>query len=951
MNDKNRADSVASPKTIAGSVYTYSSVEYCWIKEGVNHFLQMEIDDGNDKPNRGSLEKSGSFVRRLQQRLCRRYTSEEIEGEESKFESNFILSFPSSLQILPCQLVVCCGAVGSGKSSVCSALMGEMYPRDDASKGGLHVCGSIAYASQQSWIQNASLRENILFGLPFVSNKYDCVVDACLLGHDFADLPQGEHTFIGEKGLNLSGGQRARVALARAVYADADILVLDDIFAALDAIVAKSIFVRCILNLCRYKTRIIVTHNLDIINHEAVDTSLAALDGNISVVKYREDYDRDRIVKGLSEKIAFYTFSAEAVLQTPALEKNCSFINMEKEALKSFGKLEERAQGKVDASVYKFYLKCLGGLTPIVFLCLVQLFWQSLSVSADFFLSNWSQESASLQVDRLSANILEYAAFSLGSGLTVLIRTVTISYIGFYAAKKMFDQMLMALVHAPMNWHDNNPSGRILNRMSDDQARIDCELPIAVGSVFATLFSVMGDILTVCGVTRGFLLLPLLPTAYVYRRIMNIYLHASREIKRLQSISQSPILTMMSESIDGMCVIRSFGEDAVERLVQKNERLIDNNSNMIYIATGSNAWFVLRIQFIGTTILFLICAITLFLGRSYLSAGLIALSITYGLSISKGLEGLVAVLAWFENNMVCPERIQQYVAVAPEGTLEQRMLFREPTGDKLGSELDDYSSSICGKGSIVYDNVSFSYQPQGDIVLKNISFVIRPGEKVGIVGRTGSGKSSLSMCLFRIAELTSGRILIDDIDISTLNLSTLRMSIQIIPQNPVIFKGKLKDFVDPFSEYADDKIMLALQKSQMVKVISRMILTKAANGSTTIDQYLNFELEENGENLSVGERQMLVLARAILRGASILILDESTANVDYETDKVIQDVLREEFRQATVLTIAHRINTIMSCDRVIVMSQGAIVEIGSPAALIEAPKSVFKDLYHHNVMG
>jgi ABC-type multidrug transport system fused ATPase/permease subunit len=670
--------------------------------------------------------------------------------KDSKFSLNL-----SSLEIQAGDLVIIYGSVGSGKSTLLAAILGEMYSRSQSNF--MNEMTSIAYASQQAWIQNLSVQGNILFGNDFYRHRYERVVDACSLHQDFLELPAYDRTEIGEKGLNLSGGQKARIALARAVYADTDAVLLDDILAALDPMVSRSIFDKCILELLGSKTRLLVTHNEELLNHPAVDMTIHLEKNQIVVqrLKTREQsltssgiksvdsvpYSVLKRYRSADEIAGYFEDNREVVVPTitespKSLSKhrmNLSFNGRLDKTLEnsetpfvspsgtsSSGKLtgeEDREEGRINAKVYMSYINAMGGWRVICALVIIQSTWQCLSVGSDLYLSYWSKESAQQQQSNLNENIAIYATLSLGSGLVVLARTMVVSSAGYRAGKQMFESMLSSLIHAPMHWLDRNPSGRLLNRMGDDQAKVDSNLPFAFGSIFATGFSVAGDLIAVMGITR-YLILVMIPIGYVYLALTETYLKASREIQRLQSMSQSPLITLIAEVSDGIMVIRAFGAESVQRLIIRNQSLIDANSAMAHLAMASSCWFTLRIQLIGTLILAFI-VILAFLSRSFVSAGLLGLSISYGLSVSNSLQMLVMMFAWFENSMVCPERIQQYIDVSPEGTADQDLyhdvinLPGAEAGDRL-PRLGVTQGSMNGwpsQGKIVFDHVRFRYQP------------------------------------------------------------------------------------------------------------------------------------------------------------------------------------------------------------------------------------------------
>jgi ATP-binding cassette, subfamily C (CFTR/MRP), member 1 len=483
--------------------------------------------------------------------------------------------------------------------------------------------------------------------------KYETAIEAASLIQDLDEFPAYDETEIGEKGLNVSGGQKARLGIARAVYSDADVIILDDVLAALDSIVARRVFEQCVVGLLGGKTRLLVTHNDDLLTHSAVDVVITMTNGNMSI-EYRHGTTHEATVSadpdvGVGDGVGTVMARSNSIMRrafplsgryqprpnssiiandataaidntttttssstslTPLpLQKNYSFVDRtNSDTNGASGKLnsaEDRATGRIDRKVYLAYMAALGGIKVLLFLVVVQSCWQTLSVGSDLFLSSWSREDDVKQAENLRYNVAMYSILSLSSGSIVLVRTLTISTIGYRAAKSMFESMLRSLMHAPMNWLDKNPSGRILNRMSDDQSKLDNDLPFAVGSIFATLFSFCGDLLTVMAITR-YLIIVIIPIAYVYLKVTAFYLKASREVQRLQSVSQSPVLTFMSECSEGVYIIRAFGLRCIHDMITKNERLIDENSKIAFLASVSSTWFVLRIQVIGVFILLFI---------------------------------------------------------------------------------------------------------------------------------------------------------------------------------------------------------------------------------------------------------------------------------------------------------------------------------------------------------
>ncbi|TMW67024.1 hypothetical protein Poli38472_012140 [Pythium oligandrum] len=807
-----------------------------------------------------------------------------------------------NIQVKKGDLVVVHGAVGSGKSSLCSALLGEM----DKLSGSVFVRGRVAYYSQQTWIQNMTIRDNILFGKAYDEKKYQQVLIACGLLPDLAQFQAGDSTEIGERGINLSGGQKARLCLARACYSDADVFILDSPLAAVDAVVRSEIFSKCLCGLLESMTIVLVTHAPDIIASEAANYKLEIVDGVVFG-------DRKNVVRRRS---AFATHVSPRKMNT---------VDGDSEAKTDAGKKEEgrlvededRKEGRVSKDVFFQYLSALGGIPAGLLVLVLLSLWQGFQISSDLWLSHWTGQRQGTDGDSHAAfNMMIYALLSLGTVIFVMGRAITLSLLGIRASRHLFERMTRSLLSAPMRFFDANPFGRIINRYGDDMSSVDTMLPMVVGGAVYTGFFILCQLGTAVYAVKilGVFILPL---AYLYVRITLVYLAPSREISRLVQVVESPVLSHVSSSEEGIMVIRAFGPAHVDRTINEAVSLIDN-SNLMWFAEGMVAeWFEMHIQLIGCALLVVIVSALVHM-HEYLSPGLIGLVFTYTLSIQQGLEMLVRAWTFLENQMVSPERILEYVSIPSEGSLKPLVI--EP------------STQWPQQGSIHFDNVVFSYKPGATPVLKNISFDIKNNEKIGIVGRTGAGKSSLTMALFRVNELESGRIMIDGTDISTMPLQSLRSRLSIIPQAPVLFKGPLRSYMDPFDEYTDAEIWEAFEKVEMKDQIG------------ALEGQLSYELSENGENFSVGERQMLCMARAMLTKSRIVVMDEATASIDHATEKKLQHMINRDFKDATVLTIAHRLATVLDSDRIMVLSDGKVVEFDTPHNLVENEGGVFYEL-------
>ncbi|KDO34392.1 hypothetical protein SPRG_01528 [Saprolegnia parasitica CBS 223.65] len=846
-----------------------------------------------------------------------------------------------NLQIKRGEFVLVHGAVGEGKSSLMSALLGEMHKRH----GSVFVGGHVAYFSQQAWIQNLTIRDNILFGKPYDRKKYNAVLDACALSKDLTLFPAGDRTEIGQKGVNLSGGQKARISLARACYSDADIFLLDSPLSAVDAIVSNEIFTKCFLGLLRHKTIVLVTHSPEIIASSYIDRSIELKQGKLLVTEV-EKLDAPLLVSPLKARVGFVkddvvddddapTSRLFDLLLTPSASSpySAEFDGLSYTPVDATEKVyaengapdgrlvqdEERSHGRVSSAVFFNYMKQIGGLPMVLYLITVLSLWQGLSIGSDLWLSKWSASTATESRETFALQapwyLSIYAGLAFGGVILTVFRTLSIYVAGLRASRSLFANMTSALLHAPMRFFDANPLGRILNRYSGDMSTVDQQIPSSLSAMSANIFIVGFSLgTTICVVkSLGLILLPLL---LLYLKVGQFYIQPAREMERVNKTARSPMLNLISEAIEGALVIRAFGPKQVRRFQRLHHHNVDGSNQATWASQVVTQWFSLRIQLISAVMILVISG-ALIAMRSYLNAGLIGLVMNYALTVLPQLESIVRIWSSLETAMVGPERVAEYAAIAPEAP---RVIH--------GATAHDWPTT----GHITFSNMSFRYKEHDALVLKDVNVDIASGEKIGIVGRTGAGKSSLTMALFRINELASGSISIDGVDIKSVGVKTLRSAIAIIPQNPVLFKGTLRNYLDPFSDYGDDQLWDALKKVMLQSRIA------------SVDGQLESHVEENGENFSVGERQMLCMARALLRQARIVVMDEATAAIDHETDQNLQRVIRTAFAASTVLTIAHRLDTVLDCDRILVFDQGRLVQCDTPQQLIDDGTGIFYEL-------
>ncbi|XP_022835137.1 multidrug resistance-associated protein 1 isoform X2 [Spodoptera litura] len=850
-------------------------------------------------------------------------------------------------------LVAIVGAVGSGKSSLLSALLGEM----NKISGRVNTTGSIAYVPQQAWIQNATLQDNILFGKPLDKHKYNNVIDMCALKPDFEVLPGGDQTEIGEKGINLSGGQKQRVSLARAVYCDADNYFLDDPLSAVDSHVGKHIFDKVLgpSGLLKNKTRVWVTHNVSYLAQ--TDLVVVLRDGEVSeagsyqqllekkgafaefLLHHLSDAERtspeelDEIKQDLESKLGTEfqnklqrarSLSESASESEQAAGDRAGSVKRKTpetatpNELKEKNKLieaEKAETGSVKWGVYKHYLMSVGVLSSVITV-LMNLILQVFQVGSNYWLTEWANDdkmlvNGTVDTKRRDMYLGVYGGLGIGQVVSVSVSSLAL-YLGTLAAARALHAALLAgVLRAPsIGFFDCTPVGRVLNRFSKDVDVLDNVLPMTLRGWTSCFFAVLGTLFVISFSTPIFMAV-ILPIGFIYYVIQRFYVATSRQLKRLESVSRSPIYSHFGESITGASTIRAYGVS--ERFVEESERGVDHNQSCYYPSCIANRWLAVRLEMIGNLIIFF-SAMFAVLNRDTISAGLVGLSVSYALQITQTLNWLVRMTSEVETNIVAVERIKEYAET------EQEAAWTVANGPP---------AEWPATGALQLERLTLAYRAGAEPALREVTCAVAPRDKLGIVGRTGAGKSTLTLGLFRIVEAVGGRILIDGLDIAAMGLHQLRSRITIIPQDPVLFSGTLRMNLDPFETFSDEDIWRALEYAHLKPFVQGL------------PAGLRHEVAEGGENLSVGQRQLVCLARALLRKTPLLVLDEATAAVDLETDELIQKTIRSEFAACTVLTIAHRLNTIMDSTKVMVLDKGQLVEYAPPEQLLQDKNSIF----------
>ncbi|XP_058800099.1 ATP-binding cassette sub-family C member 4-like isoform X2 [Phymastichus coffea] len=853
------------------------------------------------------------------------------------------------------KLFIVIGTVGAGKSSLIASVLGELK----LTHGYKMIKGRVSYADQDAWVFGASVRQNITFGQEFDKQRYQEVVNVCALQQDLQQLPQGDQTIIGERGSSLSGGQKARINLARAVYRDAEIYLLDDPLSAVDAHVGKHLFQDCIQKYLTGKTRILVTHQHQYI--KAADAIILLDQGKLyqfvdfnELLSTRHEYttliaedkviDRtdgiinsshlDRRLSSSSGK----SRGSESKIEVVNPESSCEENNTNNDIY------ENTSRGTVKGNLLINYIKSGGHsifalLVPFLFLatqfCVSLNDWFiPVLVNAEESRKYMNKTNTDSEKNILSRDyyMYIYTAIVLSILLIGLTRSLTFYTICLHCSQRLHDLVFSALIRAPMRFFDTNSSGRILNRFSKDLGSIDELLPLTLLDASQCIMVITGALIVTCTVNVLFLI-PILFIGSLFYFIRKIYLRTSKNMKRVEGITRAPIFTHLNATLNGIATIRAYQAQSI--LEKEFDRLQDAHISAWYMFNSASVAFGFSLDFFCFIFTGLVVFSFLLLKDNF-SGGTVGLAITQVMSLMGWLQWGIRQSAEVANELMSVERVIEYSQLAPEPNLRDKgLVTKNKNKYKKGKEnevqLTEPPKDWPNKGRIEFKNVYLRYVDKDPPVLTDLTLTIEPSEKVGIVGRTGAGKSSLISAFFRLT-IIEGIIKIDGIDTNIIALEDLRKQISIIPQNPVLFSGALRRNLDPFNEFSDEHLWKILEEVELKETVQ-----STGNG-------LDHRVQDRGLNYSTGQRQLICLARAILRDNRILMLDEATANVDPQTDALIQRTIRTKFAACTVLTVAHRLNTIMDCDKVLVMDKGLVVEFDHPYLLLKNEKSSFSSL-------
>ena len=902
-------------------------------------------------------------------------SSPDIEME-SLDDSNKPLTFQGlkniNLSIAKGEFVVITGSIGTGKSSLLSAIAGIMNCESGLVEinGSLMLCGA-------PWVQNATIKENITFGAVYDRELYDEVVYACSLQQDLENLPAGDFTEVGERGVTLSGGQKARINLARAVYANKDIILMDDVLSAVDARVGKHMVEQCFLGILKSKTRLLATHQLSLIG-SADRIIFMNGDGTIEVgtmellLRTNDDFrkltafseaEETKVEKSPSKNVEEFDIGEELIpnykKMTDKIEgltrrkakqselgddedTEATFRDIAENKDASKGKLivnEERAVNRLKGEIYLNYLKFGSGrVTPWGFL-LVFGTLLSLSTFCDIFSNTWLSFWISRKFDKSDGfYIAFYVLFNILWVILLTTQFILLITMTTNSSKNLNMMAVKKIMHVPMSFLDTTPMGRILNRFTKDTDALDNEISENL-RLFTVSFAKLIGMVILFLVYLPWIALALPVIGILFLLVCNYYQASCREVKRLEAVQRSFVFDNLSESLSGMTTIKTLKSE--ERFINRGNQRLNTLNEASFLLNAHLRWLAIQLDLV-TLVLVLAIALLCVNGVFKLSPATVGLLLTYSLQATGEMSNFFRLFTQVENEFNSAERICHYALKLPQEAAYEH-------------ENNAPHREWPQNGEIEFENVSMAYRPGLPMVIRDLSFKVKSSEKIGICGRTGAGKSSIITALYRLSELDQGRIIIDGVDIANIGLRDLRSKLSIIPQDPVLFNGTVRKNLDPFDEHDDAYLWKTLKRAGIFsdeEIAQAAEYNKEENSGAELSKFHLYQnVEDDGANFSLGERQLLAFARALVRDTKILILDEATSSVDYETDSKIQSIIAKEFADCTILCIAHRLKTILSYDRILTLDKGEIKEFGTPVELFNSDGGIFRQMCDKSNIG
>ncbi|KAL9538569.1 hypothetical protein MBANPS3_010833 [Mucor bainieri] len=994
------------PETMIQSIQAYSSIKRIQkfldedeIESAVPQDPHQKVDLSFDKATIGwKLPSTNSTTDTTT-------TTDNNTTEDSFILKDITAKFPND------ELSLISGATGSGKTLMLLGLLGEAVLLDghvacprvpladtiDSEIGAVTadidpqdwlLDRALAYVSQTPWLQNASIRDNILFGLPYIESRYKETLSACALDKDMSILEDGDRTEIGEKGITLSGGQKARVALARAVYSRAKNVLMDDVLSAVDAHTAKHLYEQCLMGpLMKQRTRILVTHHVRLCLKGCgllVHISGGRASHVGSPAELRESGLLAQIIEEEDQQAEQEDGAEEqAVEPVKPLVATTDDDEDEETAARTLIEEEGRASGAVKLRLYKVYFGMVGKTFFWIIMCLIVFGGRAIEIGESWWVKTWAEAYDRYPVSNTTAfsistaSALNPRSYAFGnyllSGASESMMSTTATekpvsdgqlhlnyYLGVYclitmsnvivgslryaylywgalhANKTLYANLLHRVFRAPLRFFDTTPMGRILNRFSKDFEAVDSKIPTDFMIFWINWLAIISAAVTVCCVLPAFIL-PMVVVSAVNVLIGIDYVNSSRELKRLDSVTRSPLFSVFTETIAGVATIRAFG--ATQQFLRTMMACIDANARPFFYTWSVTRWVSVRYSMSSAAINFAACAFTLWnLGK--LDVALAGFGLSFVLMFTDSMFWGIRQYTSLEMSFNAIERIVEFMEIDQEAPAITSI--RPPP-------------QWPAQGAIDVKDLEVRYAADLDPVLHDLSFAVKPREKIGIVGRTGSGKSTLALSFFRFVEASAGSIVIDGIDIKDLGTEDLRSNLTIIPQDPTLFSGTLRSNMDPFDQFDDASIYAAFRRVHLLpseeeeETLPSTGASSAPESSRSSTHEVNANVfkdlstmvSEGGKNFSQGQRQLLCLGRALLKRTRIVLMDEATASVDFETDKAIQKTIATEFSDSTILCIAHRLHTVIEYDRILVLDQGKIEEFENPYTLISNPESSF----------
>ncbi|XP_058779031.1 ABC transporter C family member 10-like isoform X2 [Vicia villosa] len=819
-----------------------------------------------------------------------------------------------NLEVIHGQKVAICGEVGSGKSTLLATILGEV----SKTKGTIDVHGRFAYVSQAAWIQTGTVQENILFGSELDDQRYQETLQKSSLAKDLELLPYGDLTEIGERGVNLSGGQKQRIQLARALYQNADIYLLDDPFSAVDAHTAKNLFNEYIMEGLKGKTVLLVTHQVDFL--PAFDSILLMSNGAIQQAgPYHQLLISSKEFNDLVNAHKETAGSDQHESVTFSQRHSTSIKSVQASLLKQYKapngnqliQQEERGEGDMGLKPYLQYLNRMKGYIVFSMASLCFLIFMVCQILQN----SWMAAKVENPLVSTLQLVLVYFLIGAFSSVFMLIRCQLVVTLGLQSSKDLFSQLMNSLFRAPMSFYDSTPLGRVLSRVTSDMSIVDLDIPFSLSFAVIGTISLYSNLIVLAVVTWQVLIVAI-PMVYLAIHLQRYYFASAKEVMRLNGTTKSSLANHVAETVAGAVTIRAFEEE--DRSFEKNLDLIDNNASAFFHSFSSNEWLIQRLETISAVVLAATTLCLVMLPPGTFPSGIIGMALSYGLSLNSALVFAIQSQCILANHIISVERLNQYMHIQSEA--EEIVKGNRPPLNWPAS------------GTIEINDLKIRYRHGGPLVLHGITCTFKAGHKIGVVGRTGSGKSTLIGALFRLVEPAEGKIVVDGIDISSIGLHDLRSRLGIIPQDPTLFNGTVRFNLDPLSQHTDQEIWEVLGKCQLREVIQGK------------KEGLNSSVVEDGSNWSMGQRQLFCLGRALLRRSRILVLDEATASIDNSTDLIVQKTIRAEFADCTVITVAHRIPTVMDCTMVLAINDGKLAEYDEPMSLMKREESMFRQL-------